>query len=209
MTYSEGMVETADKELFRKFYETQKRDKENFANTLNYYTPKEPWGEEYGYFLDGPVNEEIITTYERASAIHLPPDFRYYMINHSSELFLGYYPTRCGFGHPLGQEKKSMIPLNCNFIESGKDGYIEGQGWVTNYDERVDDPDDENYFDIQEECCMRTIANYGCTFKSLMIMKGNQTGSIWYSDGETYQKEAESFTEFVKNHMNKSFVVLL
>ena len=189
--------------LFQRFHEEQKEKKRKFANTLNY---KKLCGETYGYDLKDPYTEDEICMFETRAECPLPSDFRYYLINHASELFTRYYPRRLGgftseyiIQHYLGRNSK--IPLDCTEMESGEDGWVDGKGWVKNWDECV--TDDVEDYDITEECCMYPIAFGGCMYETYIVIKGNQAGTIWdTSNGDTYRKTCETFTEYVREYMS-------
>ena len=129
-----------DKQLLRRFYERQKK----------------------GIKLDAPLSDEDVKTFEKNNEFELPEDIKYYITTHSADLvYTGHLPKVQLVCPRDRYTKSSKIPLDSKEIHSGE-GYIEGFGWVKDYDDRVEDPDERDCYDFEEELCMKTLHDYGC-----------------------------------------------
>ena len=71
-----------------------KARKELFANTYNYYSPRQRWGEIYGYNLEEPYTEEELLDYEEnILGDKLPKEYHEYLSTVSREVFTNGFPT--------------------------------------------------------------------------------------------------------------------
>lgn len=179
---------TDDEQLEIKEFYTNK--KHTFANTLEpeCYSSRKLNGESFGYTLALPYLEQEIIDFEIKHGIKLDPNLRLYLLNVSRELFVASYPSI----FDLEIESPCTIPEHETMWNEG-DCHIHGEyGNANNTDNCTDDC--SNMFDG-----MVNIGTYGCTFDDFIVVKGNNIGSIWNSDGDTLYKQNTTFRQYVTN----------
>ncbi len=187
-------------QTLKEFHKRQKAKKEKWAQSYNKST-NERWGDdpEYGFHLAPPLPLEIIETFESLNDCKIPNDLRQYLEKYSSELFLSFYPYK--FELPETPEFKNLsskIPPEVTFIDYENFDELE---WIK------PDQSDDDWLDLEHLCCMLQISEGGCLDEDVIIIKGNQAGSIWaYCDDGMwggYLHRYASFTANVVGHMKR------
>jgi hypothetical protein len=179
--------------LFCRFFESDKLKKERFAKQVTNSQTVKVWGEKYGHTLAPPLNREEVETFERNNDVQIPEDLKHYLLSHSSELIIDCYPCKFDLKDYYKNENNN-IPLTCDQIVCNNQGVWtcmeKGREMPFNVDE-VD-----QIIEDLEGTSFR-IAHRGCAFRTYIILKGNQAGSIWSADDEEYKRLALSFKEYI------------
>ena len=166
----------------KEFYTTKK---EKFANTLEpeYYTNRKYNGENYGYTLAKPYTEEEINTFEEKYDIKLDPNLKLYLLKVSKELFVASYPSV----FDLFVEGSCVIPEDKSLWYADE---CHIHGYYTDCT-----CDDDNVSGMEDGMC--EIGEKGCSFSDLIVVKGNNCGKIWNSDGDCVYKQNTTFRQYV------------
>lgn len=186
----------------KSFYSSKK---EKWALTKSYYSGNPIWANcssyghpdgKYGYILLEPYLEDEIMLYEKRLGIELPTDLHDYLLIVSRELFSGSYPMVFILqdnGNDLTMDIGTFqLPIGTQLWDYG--GCIKHGPW------------DGKMANCTEECednaCggMLTISESGCTDQSMIVVKGNEKGSIWNngSGGDTlFRSDKKTFYDFI------------
>ena len=141
----------------REYYESEKED---FANSLNYYGEKH--GEAYGWTLAEPYSESEILEFETINNIRIPEELRYYLTVISRETV---------------NHKAYIIELKIDTIT-----YINEEGYECNYAcNHINHKDDLNKKGCEKNYFMR-INERGCAKSDYICVKGNWYGGIGNCD---------------------------
>ena len=152
------------------------KEKERYANTLDYCTPQRLNGEIYGYTLKDPYTIEEIEKYEKDIDERLPEDLREYLLYVSRELKTYAYPYEFKLYTDIG---KCILPLDETYFSNDEiyelTNIAENNTWQ--------DRESTNYSD--DTAGMLKIGEGGCSFSYWIVIKGNHKGTIWYCDGDS------------------------
>jgi hypothetical protein len=186
-----------DIDKIKTFY-TNKKIK--WADSLDYYTPQNKWGERYGYELAKPFTLEEVDEFEKKNCINLPKDFKIYLIQVSKEIFVSMYPTKIN----LNIDGYSHIPSNEYYFGEEYEKIeccIHGMDIC---DSAICCSENCNVLHYDSYGGMIEIGNNGCTYSTTIIINGIQIGTVWDMDGNgpTGRKIYSNFTEYI-NHKIK------
>jgi len=180
----------------KEFYTTKK---EKFANVLEpeYYANRKNNGETYGYTLAKPYTEEEISTFEEKYDIKLDHNLKLYLLKVSRELFVAYYPNV----FHLFVEGSCFIPEDKS-LWYADECHIHGH--------YTDCTCEDNFSGMEDGMC--EIGEKGCSFSDLIVVKGNNCGKIWNSDGDCVYKQNTTFRQYVMKEIepkNDLYIPLL
>lgn len=184
--------------------EKVKERKEKWANEGKYYSftffkdgTKEKSkfkknGENYGFKLKPTYTREEILGMCEKNKITLPESLEYYLTNISREIFCNSYPhTFTGYVYT---NQPSNIPLSITHFSE---------------DDMYDSDFEETYKDIKDVkngeyvIPFAQIGEGGCAFSDQIILKGNQFGTIWHSNSDSFLKTYDSFQEYLEHCVDK------
>lgn len=149
--------------------------KEAWALKSAYFSKGELWGDRYGFTLADPFTRQELDAFQEATGIEMPSDLYEYLVYVSREIFVCLYPV--------------VFSLYTEDIGSFK--VKPEEDWVD-----ADDFWDEDAEDYVDDGTFR-VGDDGCAFRDVIVMRGDQKGSVWAAMDGSYMRRTTTFWDYV------------